>query len=97
MSFQVDLDQLEDAADGLATLETTVEQQLERLAETLGSLHRTWSGEAADAQRAAHARWTTGADEMHAALGRLRAAATHAHTGYTAAATANADMWRQTR
>lgn len=97
MSFQVDLDELRATITTLEGLDATVERKLAELSEVVASLQGTWSGEAAAAQRSAHERWVAGAREMHTALGRLRDAADHAHQGYSAAAEANASMWRQTR
>jgi WXG100 family type VII secretion target len=97
MTFQVDLDELRTTITTLEGLEATVERKLGELSEVVSSLQRTWSGEAAAAQHSAHDRWVAGAREMHAALGELRQAADHAHRGYSAAAEANATMWRQTR
>ena len=97
MTFQVDLDELRSTITTLQDLETTVERKLGELSAVISSLQGTWSGEAATAQRSAHARWVSGAQEMHVALSRLREAASHAHEGYSAAAEANASMWRQTR
>jgi WXG100 family type VII secretion target len=97
VSFEVDLDELRAAITGLERLEGTVEQKLAALDGVVGGLQQTWSGEAAAAQKAAHARWVSGAHEMHAALGHLRAAAEHAHGNYSSAAQTNASMWRQTR
>ncbi|MBZ5739801.1 WXG100 family type VII secretion target [Nocardioides mangrovi] len=97
MSFQVDLDELRTTITTLQDLEMTVESRLAELADVISGLQDTWSGEAAAAQRSAHARWVSGAHEMHVALGRLRVAADHAHQGYSAAADANASMWSQTR
>ena len=97
MSFQVDLDELRNTITTLQELDSTVARKLGELSEVVSSLQGTWSGEAAAAQRSAHERWVSGAHEMHGALGRLRDAADHAHEGYSAAAEANASMWRQTR
>lgn len=97
MSFEVDLDELRATVESLTSLEATVEQRLGRLEEVMRSLQATWSGEAAAAQRSTHDRWVAGAREMHEALGRMRAAAQHAHDGYSAAVEANGSMWRQTR
>ncbi|MCW2794492.1 MAG: ESAT-6-like protein [Nocardioides sp.] len=97
MSFEVDLDELRRVVDGLQAFDDVLDEQLSRLAGVVDKLHGSWAGAAADAQRTAHERWTAGAAEMHEALGKLRAAAEHAHGCYSAAADANASMWAQTR
>jgi WXG100 family type VII secretion target len=97
MSFQIDLDELRTSITTLQAFDDKITEKLASLDEAMEALQRTWSGEAAAAQKSAHERWVAGAKEMHEALRRLHAAADHAHQGYSAAAEANARMWSQTR
>jgi WXG100 family type VII secretion target len=59
----------------------------------VSAMHATWSGRAAEAHQAAHARWRADATAMHAALSRMRAIAATAHGNYTATIATNTGMW----
>ena len=95
--FAVDLAELDAVIADLRSFESTLRGRLVELDATVDELHGAWSGAAADAQKDAHARWKEGAEEMHRALVEMREAADRAHANYSAAADANARMWRQTR
>ena len=95
--FIVDLDTLDQKIAEMARFDTTVDDHLRRLDETMARLHGVWSGGAADSQRRAQAEWTAGAEQMRAALKAIREAARVAHTNYTSSATTNARMWGQVR
>jgi hypothetical protein len=56
-----------------------------------------WRGQAADAQRSAHAVWAKEAHDMHTALVQLQDAARLAHGNYTSAVQSNLAMWKQVR
>lgn len=92
-AFAVDLDSLDDVVTRLANLEKSIEQQLADLDTRIRQIHGVWSGEAAAAQLAAHREWMAGAQQMRAGLGALRAAASTAHSNYSAAVAANKQMW----
>ena len=93
MRIAVDLARL----DALVLRMAVFEQQLDAArahvdaqAQRLGAV---WTGESAARQQATHARWRGAAQELHAALGVLRAIGTTAHGNYAAAIAANRAMW----
>jgi WXG100 family type VII secretion target len=93
--FDVDLDELDDTIASMTAFLKRLEDRLDHLDTTVADLHLTWVGDAAVAQRAAHEEWTRGARLMHQGLGEMIAAARLAHANYSAAATANQQMWGQ--
>ena len=95
--FVVDLDTLDQKIAEMARFDTTLDDHLQRLDQTMARLHGVWSGGAADAQRRAHEEWTAGAEQMRDALTAIREAARVAHTNYTSSATTNTRMWSQVR
>lgn len=97
MRFTVDLDELNAVVGDMVAFEDRLRAKLAELDQLVAELHLTWTGQAADAQRSAHARWKAGAEEMHHGLVEMRQAGRRAHANYTAAAEANASMWRGAR
>lgn len=95
MGYKVDLAVLDSRIAQMEAFERSLDAQLAHLEETVATLHDTWSGLAAQAQRDAHAKWLAGAREMRAALGGLRQAARIAHGNYSGAVTANTTMWER--
>jgi WXG100 family type VII secretion target len=95
--FTVRLAQLADVIDQLDRFDQHLESALAEADRRVDELHVTWSGAAARAHRAAHDEWTRGAADMRAGLAAMRAIAATAHANYTAAVTANAQMWQQVR
>lgn len=95
--FSVDLDELTAVIEDMRSFEARLQDRLDELDDLMSRLHATWTGSAAQAQRAAHDEWRAGAAEMHRALVEMREAARTAHANYTAAAEANAGMWSATR
>lgn len=91
--FRVWPAQLADVVERLARLDAHLERVAAQVERRVATLSGTWSGEAAEAQRAAHAEWQRGAAQMRAALATMRAIAGTAHANYTAAAAANVRMW----
>lgn len=91
--FTVDLAELDDVIATMASFQDHLDRQLAHLDRTVASLHDTWQGAAADAQRSAHDEWVAGAREMREALTQMRDAARLAHGHYTAAVEANQRMW----
>ncbi|WP_045820850.1 WXG100 family type VII secretion target [Williamsia herbipolensis] len=91
--FTINTEELADIVSAMARFDSDAESVCSDVDKTVASLHTTWTGEAADAQRAAHDRWTKGAAEMRSAVADLRKAGDTAHTNYTAAVTANTEMW----
>lgn len=92
--YAVDLDHLDQRIAQMSRFEAWIQMRLARLETEIETLHESWTGLAATAQRRAHDEWTRGADEMRTALVELRRAAEVAHRNYTSAADANVSMWR---
>lgn len=97
VSYMVDLGELDGSVTDMGQFDARVQKHLDALDTVVAQLHDTWHGEAAAAQKDAHDRWTTGAQEMRAALAEMKAAATVAHENYSHAADANRRMWQQVR
>jgi len=93
--FVIEVDELEDVVGDLEACERQLMQLVGDLERQMVTLHGTWEGVAATAQREAHDEWSRGMAAMHSALTDLRAAARLAHEHYTAAAATNVAMWRQ--
>jgi WXG100 family type VII secretion target len=91
--FSVDLEALIAAVDGMSSFDEGLEQSLAHVGAVVASLGQSWQGDAAGAQRAAQDQWNAGAEEMRAALDRLRAIAERAHENYSGAAAMNSRMW----
>ena len=85
--------QLVDVIERLVRLDAHLEAALAEVEQRVAALHVTWTGDAAQAQRTAHTEWHRGAEQMRAALMRMRAIAVIAHANYAAAAAANVRMW----
>ncbi|OBF87924.1 hypothetical protein A5791_18520 [Mycobacterium sp. 852002-51163_SCH5372311] len=94
-AFHVDLVALNSAAELFDSFEKSAEQFLADVERKVKSLHIDWQGETAAAHLEAQRRWTAGAQEMHTAVGQLRAILTAAHSNYGSAAAANTAMWRR--
>lgn len=97
MRYAVDLDELRSVISGMEAFERRLQTRLGDLEDVVSELHVTWTGAAASAQRAAHAKLAAAAAEVHQAVVDMRQAAEHAHGSYSAAAQANARMWSQVR
>jgi WXG100 family type VII secretion target len=97
LRYSVDLDELDRVIADMTAFEGRLTKHLAALDATVATLHGTWSGDAARAQKAAHDRWTKGAKELHKALAEMKAAAARAHRNYTSAGEANVRMWRSVR
>jgi WXG100 family type VII secretion target len=93
--FRIQPDQLSDLVERMSRFGVDLERALEQVESRVNQLHGTWSGPAAEAQRAAHDEWKRGAAEMREALDMMRRIASTAHGNYTEAAAANLSMWEQ--
>ena len=91
--FTVNTELLADIVTDMAKFDSDAVSVCRDAEQTVDRLHGSWTGEAANAQRAAHERWTRGADEMRSAVADLRKAGDTAHANYTAAVQANQEMW----
>ncbi len=94
MSHAVDLELLDLVVARMSAFEATLTDRLAELDAEVTALHGTWDGAAAISHQQAHARWSAGAAQVHAALVDMRRAARLAHDNYTAAMTANAAMFK---
>lgn len=94
MRYRVELVELLAFVDKLQSFERRAEALAARVDGQVAGLHDSWSGTAAEAHRAQHDEWMSGAEQMREALAQLRAAAHTAHSNYTDAAQANLDMLR---
>ena len=92
MRYRVELDELLAFVDRLQSFEQQAEAIAARVDGQIAALHDTWTGNAAEAQRAQHDEWMAGAAQMREALAQLRAAADNAHQHYTDAARLNVEM-----
>ena len=97
MRYSVDLAELDAVIGDMTGFERRLLDKLAELDDLVANLHVTWTGAAAAAQKDAHARWRSGASEMHQAIVEMREAAQRAHRNYSAAADANARMWKAAR
>jgi ESAT-6 family protein len=95
--FVVDPDELDATVIAMQRCEVAFVQVAVDLERTLADLRPLWSGEAAEAHRAARAEWQHGLAAMRAALATYRLSARSAHEHYLDAAGTNARMWAQTR
>lgn len=95
--YMVDLGELDGSISDMGTFDGRLQKHLAALDVVVAQLHDEWHGAAAAAQRDAHEKWTSGADEMRSALAEMQAAAKVAHVNYTSAADANQRMWSQVR
>jgi WXG100 family type VII secretion target len=97
LGYGVDLGRLDAVTEDLRRTQVEMEHRLSGLDDLVAGLQDVWRGQAADAQRQAHAVWSKEARDMHTALVQLQDAARLAHGNYTAAVEANLAMWKQVR
>lgn len=95
--YTADLDLVSERIAQMAAFEKTLEERLSQVQASLDQLHYTWTGQAASAQKAAHAKWSQGAAEMREALADLRKVVEVARTNYGNAADANVAMWNSVK
>ncbi len=91
--FTINTEELADIVADMAHFDTDAEATCTEVDQLVEKLHVSWTGDAASAQRAAHERWTRGAEEMRSAIGDLKTSGDTAHANYTGAVTANQAMW----
>lgn len=92
--FTVDLDTLAHLIARMSQCEDTLDDLTNEVEHTVSRMHETWSGEAAQAQRLAHAKWEHGLMLMRASITDLREKSNTAHQNYQAAGDANMQMWQ---
>jgi WXG100 family type VII secretion target len=96
-AYSLDTDGLDSMIDELARSHAILSELATHLESRIRELHCGWEGQAADAHALAQSAWDQGFAEMREALDRMRLAADTAHRNYTAAATANHQMWARVR
>ena len=92
-AFSVDPEVLADSVDAMSDYHRAVQSMLDEIETMVENLHIRWTGQAATAHAAVHREWTSGAQMMREALGRLKSAGTTVHGNYTGAIAANKRMW----
>lgn len=97
LDYGVDLARLDSVTEDLRRTQVQMEHQLGVLDDLVAGLEDVWRGQAAAAQKHAHAVWSKEAHDMHTALVQLQDAAKVAHSNYSAAVEANLAMWKQVR
>jgi WXG100 family type VII secretion target len=93
--FGIDPDELDAVIADIAKTETALETLTDDLHQQILTLHESWEGLAAQAQREAQEEWEKGLLTMRSALAELRAAAEAASSNYTEAADTNRSMWEE--
>ncbi|MFI5716495.1 WXG100 family type VII secretion target [Nocardia sp. NPDC051750] len=92
-AFQVDLAELENITARVGNFVGFLADSLTGLEQRISTLHQTWGGEAATAQKDAFRQWSTGATDVAEGIDTMRLAARAAHDRYTAAIEANRQMF----
>jgi WXG100 family type VII secretion target len=91
--YLVQTEELDAVIARMASYEQHLQEAIQNADKRVSAMHATWSGKAAEAHRAAHARWRADATAMHAALIKMRTIAATAHGNYTATIATNTGMW----
>ncbi|EFV14978.1 WXG100 family type VII secretion target [Segniliparus rugosus] len=91
--FKVDLSHMQQTIDKMTQFTAQAESWCQEVDADVQSLHGTWSGEAASAQKAAHDQWVAGLNAMKADLEKLKKIAQDGHANYTDAGNKNKEMW----
>ena len=94
-AFDVDLDELRRAVAALAICQRDLIALAADIDGAEFRLQSGWSGAASDARAASHESWRSACADMVTALVALRAIAESADGHYSAAASANLELWRQ--
>lgn len=92
-AFQVDLVELENITARVGNFVGFLADSLTGLEQRMATLHQTWGGEAAAAQRDAFRQWATGATDVADGIDVMRQAAQSAHDRYTTAIETNRRMF----
>ena len=92
-AFSIDPDELDAVVADIARTESALATLTDDIERQIATLHESWEGLAAVAQREAQDEWEQGLLTMRHALAELRAAAAQASTNYSEAADANRSMW----
>ena len=93
MNYAVDLDELDQLIAEITAFAERLDARLNEADQKVQTMHRFWSGAAAQDHAAAHQRWLAGMRQMHEALTKMRADAQIAHLNYSSAVAANTTMW----
>ncbi len=93
--FAIDPDELDAVVADIARTEAALETLTGDIERQIVTLHESWEGLAARAQREAQREWEQGLLTMREALADLRAAAARASFNYREAAETNRSMWEE--
>lgn len=94
-SHRVDLAGVQDLIDDMTAFDAAIEDRIAALDEQIACLQAVWVGEAAAAQKQAHAELLAGLAHMRSGLQHLKGVARVAHANYSAAAASNVRMFGQ--
>ena len=97
LSYDVDLELAASVVASLSSVEDHLDEVVTDLRWRVAHLHETWGGLAAIGHVEAHTSWESSYREMREALAVMRSAVRTASSNYSAAASANAEMWRALR
>ena len=96
-TFAIDPEELLDVIREIVRCSTSLDELTTDLDRQVATLHQTWEGLAAVAQKEAHEEWSKGMRAVHKALVELGEAGRLAHANYTGAADTNLAMWQTAR
>jgi uncharacterized protein YukE len=91
--YSVDLDELLTFVERLAQFNRRAEEIAKSVDHQIATLHETWAGLGAEAEKQYHETWMRLAREMRESAERLRVTAKGAHDNYTDVAALNSSMW----
>ncbi|MGL4305017.1 MAG: WXG100 family type VII secretion target [Mycobacteriaceae bacterium] len=92
--FVVDLDHLLVIIDQMDAFNRKAEHWCADVDTRVAQMHVNWSGQSAQAQKAAHDQWVAGVTHMREALQGLRSVGMGAHENYSQAVISNEQMWQ---
>jgi WXG100 family type VII secretion target len=97
LSYDVDLELAAHVVSVLSSVEDHLDEVVTDLRWRVAHLHETWGGLAAVGHVDAHESWSSSYNEMRKALAVMREAVRTASANYSAAGSANLEMWKAVR
>jgi len=97
LSYDADLELAAHVVSVLSSVEDHLDEVVTDLRWRVAQLHETWGGLAAMGHVDAQVSWESSYREMREALAVMRTAVRTASENYSAAGSANAEMWRAVR
>ncbi|EFV13995.1 WXG100 family type VII secretion target [Segniliparus rugosus] len=91
--YRIDLDRLSAMIEDCEAFDKKVEEWVGQIDAAIARLHASWSGQAAEQQRAYHDRWAKGLAQMREGLQELRGQAKGNHQAYTGVIAHQKGMW----